>query len=164
MSCVPHGCPCGYVTDPKRRCKCTPNQVERYLSRISGPLIDRIDIHVDVPAVPFAELTSKRDGTDSAAMRGQVITARARQTERLADLDILTNSQMSSRQLREFCQLDDSGVDLIKQAVYELGLSARAHDKVLRISRTIADIEEAESIEAHHIAEAIQYRRLDRKL
>lgn len=157
-------CPCGYVTDPKHRCKCTPNQVERYLSRISGPLIDRIDIHVDVPAVSFADLTSKCDGTDSATMREQVITARARQTKRFAGLDILTNSKMNSRQLRQFCVLDEAGMDLIKQAVYELGLSARAHDKVLKIARTIADMEQSESTQPEHVAEAIQYRRLDRKL
>jgi len=157
-------CPCGYVTDPKRRCKCTPNQIERYLARISGPLIDRIDIHVDVPSVPFRELSSKVDGTGSGEMREQVIRARALQVERFDGLAILTNSQMNSRQVRQFCQVDESGENLIKQAVYELGLSARAHDKVFKIARTIADISNNERVEVEHIAEAIQYRRLDRNL
>jgi magnesium chelatase family protein len=157
-------CPCGYLTDPKRSCKCTPNQVERYLSRISGPLIDRIDIHVEVPAVPFRELTSERDGTDSDAMRKDVIRARERQTRRYTDLNLRTNSQLNSRQVRQFCKIDDAGLSLIKQAVYEMGLSARAHDKVLKIARSIADLEDADSLLPHHVAEAIQYRRLDRKL
>ncbi|MBN1435751.1 MAG: YifB family Mg chelatase-like AAA ATPase [Sedimentisphaerales bacterium] len=157
-------CPCGYRTDPKRSCKCTPNQVERYMSRISGPLVDRIDIHIDVPAVPYEQLTDKRDGTDSATMREQVREARARQAERFAGLPAMTNSRMNSRQVRKFCPLDDGGQQLLKQAIYELGLSARAHDKVLRIARTIADLEGATEIQANHLAEAIQYRRLDRRL
>jgi magnesium chelatase family protein len=157
-------CPCGYLTDPKRKCKCTPNQVERYLSRISGPLVDRIDIHVDVPAVPFAELASKKNGTGSEQMRASVVQARRRQMERFAGLAILANARMNSKQVRQFCQLDDAGQNLLKQAVYELGLSARAHDKVLKIARTIADLEESDDIQSHHLAEAIQYRRLDRNL
>jgi magnesium chelatase family protein len=164
LCCVPHGCPCGYLTDPKRSCKCTPNQVEKYLSRISGPLIDRIDIHIDVPAVPYDQLASDRDGTDSAALRQQVINARQIQSQRFADTVIFTNAQMNSRQIRQFCKLDDSCRTLLKQAVYELGLSARAHDKVIKIARTIADLDAAENIQSPHVAEAIQYRRLDRKL
>jgi len=157
-------CPCGYLTDPKRNCKCTPTQVERYLSRISGPLVDRIDIHIEVPAVPFADLSSTRDGTDSATMRKQVIHARQRQWKRFSENPIRTNSQMNSRQVRQFCPLDDAGRNMLKQAVYELGLSARAHDKVLKVARTIADVEGSEQIHAEFVAEAIQYRRLDRKL
>jgi len=156
-------CPCGYLTDAKRRCKCTPIQIERYLGRISGPLIDRIDIHIDVPAVPFNELASERDGTASAQMHGQVNAARQYQHDRLRQCRINSNSRMNSRQVRRFCKLDDAGRNILKQAVYELGLSARAHDKVLRISRTIADLEGGEKIQPHHVAEAIQYRRLDRK-
>ena len=164
ISSVPNGCPCWYVTDPKRRCKCTPNQIERYLSRISGPLVDRIDIHVDVPAVPFRELTDDRDGTSSDKIRQEVVKARSRQAKRLADENILTNSRMNSRQVRKYCKLYDPGQTMIKQAVYELGLSARAHSKVLKIARTIADLEESDNIQSQHIAEAIQYRRLDRNL
>ena len=157
-------CPCGYLTDPKRACKCTPNQVERYLARISGPLVDRIDIHIDVPPVPFAQLTSPSSGTDSTAMRQQVHAARQRQAARFKDLSIHTNSRMNSRQIRHFCPLDDPSKQLLKQAVYELGLSARAHDKILKTARTIADLDQADHLQAHHLAEAIQYRRLDRNL
>jgi len=157
-------CPCGYLTDPKRSCKCTPNQVERYLSRISGPLVDRIDIHVEVPAVPYRDLADDREGTDSAQMRTQVLRARSRQAERFDGEGTLTNARMNSKQVRRFCKLDPAGTQLMKQAVYELGLSARAHDKVLKIARTIADLEAAEHIQPAHLAEAIQYRRLDRKL
>ncbi|OQA02366.1 MAG: Competence protein ComM [Planctomycetes bacterium ADurb.Bin412] len=157
-------CPCGYLTDPKRKCKCTPNQVERYLSRISGPLVDRIDIHVDVPAVPFTELSSRKNGTDSAHMREQVLKARQRQAQRFAGLNLLANARMNSKQVRQFCQLNDAGQNILKQAVYELGLSARAHDKVLKIARTIADLEDSPEIQPNHVAEAIQYRRLDRNI
>jgi len=158
-------CPCGYYTDPKRPCKCSPTAIERYLSRISGPLIDRIDIHIEVPPVPWRQLRGETDGQSSAQMRGQVLAARTRQRGRFADGDsTTTNGTMSSRQVRKFCKLDSAGELLLKQAMTELGLSARAHDKVLRIARTIADIEGQENIQAHHLAEAIQYRRLDRKL
>jgi len=158
-------CPCGYYTDPKRRCKCTPNGIERYMGRISGPLIDRIDIHVEVPPVPWRQLRATDDGVSSASMRKQVLAARAVQRERFrGDGATTTNATMTSRQGRRFCALDDAGEALLRQAMAELGLSARAHDKVLRIARTIADMEPAGAIEAHHLAEAIQYRRLDRKL
>jgi len=157
-------CPCGYVTDPKRTCKCSPNQIERYLSRISGPLVDRIDIHIDVPAVPFGELSSEREGTSSAEMRQQVTRARRKQADRFGHDSIHCNARMNSRQVRKYCRLDEAGKNMIKQAVYELGLSARAHDKVLKLSRTIADLEDEEKIKPHHVAEAIQYRRLDRNL
>ena len=119
---------------------------------------------IDVPAVPFRELTDDRDGTGSDKIRQQVVKARIRQAKRLADEKILTNSRMNSRQVRRYCKLDEAGKTIIKQAVYELGLSARAHDKVLKIARTIADLEESDNIQSHHIAEAIQYRRLDRNL
>ena len=158
-------CPCGYYTDPKRRCTCTPNAIERYVGRVSGPLIDRIDIHVEVPPVPWRQLRSEHDGLSSADMRQQVEAARSVQRRRFAAAgDTTTNATMTSRQVRAHCGLDDPGETLLKQAMTELGLSARAHDKVLRIARTIADIEGEESIRPHHLAEAIQYRRLDRKL
>ncbi|KPK50343.1 MAG: magnesium chelatase [Planctomycetes bacterium SM23_25] len=156
-------CPCGYFTDPKRPCKCSPYQIERYLSRVSGPLIDRIDIHIEVPPVPWRQLRATADGTGSAAVREQVVTARQQQRSRFGD-SITTNATMTSRQVRKFCKLDSAGEVLLKQAMTELGLSARAHDKVLRIARTLADIEGTASIQPYHLAEAVQYRRLDRKL
>lgn len=157
-------CPCGYLTDSRRSCKCTPIQVERYLSRISGPLIDRIDIHIEVPGVPFTELRSARDGTGSSEMREQVQRARQRQRKRFGEQSTVTNSRISGKSLREHCQLDKFGEQALLQAMNELGLSARAHDKVLRIARTIADIENSENITMEQVMEAIHYRRLDRRL
>lgn len=158
-------CPCGYYTDPKRPCNCSPRQIEGYLSRISGPLIDRIDIHVEVPPVPWKELRSTDGGMSSEQMMQAVVAARGIQRERFnGQGQTTTNASMSSRELREFCKLDTASEQLLRQAMTELGLSARAHDKVLRIARTIADLEAQPGIQAPHIAEAIQYRRLDRKL
>jgi magnesium chelatase family protein len=158
-------CPCGYYTDPKRPCKCSPHQVERYRSRVSGPLIDRIDIHVEVPPVPWRQLRGEGTGLDSAAMRKMVLRARAAQRERFGgNGSTTTNAAMSPRQVRRFCPLDSAGEALLKQVLTELGLSARAHDKILRIARTLADMEGAAAIESQHVAEAVQYRRLDRKL
>jgi len=159
-------CPCGYYTDPKRVCKCSPIMIERYMGRVSGPLIDRIDIHLEVPPVPWKQLRGDHTGLSSEQMREQVIAARAVQRQRFADStdDTTTNATMSSRQVRQFCTLDAAGEALLKQAMTELGLSARAHDKVLRIARTIADIAGEADIQSHHLAEAVQYRRLDRKL
>jgi magnesium chelatase family protein len=156
-------CPCGYFTDPRRKCKCSSPQIDKYLARISGPLIDRIDIHVEVPAVPFQELRGQQDGTSSATLREQVDTARARQRQRF-DGKVMLNARMSSRDLRKHCKLDDAGELLLRQAMSEMGLSARAHDKVLRVARTIADMEQSETIQPHHVSEAIHYRRLDRQL
>jgi magnesium chelatase family protein len=158
-------CPCGYYTDPKRPCKCSPHMIERYVNRVSGPLIDRIDIHVEVPPVPWRQLRGDATGLSSEQMRDQVSGARAVQRKRFNGNGALTsNASMSSKQVREHCKLDDAGETLLKQAMTEMGLSARAHDKVLRIARTIADLESADAIDPHHLAEAIQYRRLDRKL
>ena len=172
-------CPCGYFTDPKRECKCTPKARERYLGRISGPLIDRIDIHIEVPPVPWRQLRGESSGLTSTEMRRQVIRARDAQrarfgSRRYGDLkasspkanppSTTTNATMTSRQTRKYCKLDGAGEGLLKQAMTELGLSARAHDKILRIARTIADLESEENIQAHHLAEAVQYRRLDRAM
>ena len=157
-------CPCGYLTDPRKACKCSPVQIDRYLARISGPLIDRIDIHIEVPAVPFEELRSRRDGTSSATMREQVLAARARQRERFGDDHRLINARMDGKLLRKHCELDDAGERCLRQAMTELGLSARAHDKILRISRTIADIADRDRVNAEDVLEAVQYRRLDRQL
>ncbi len=159
-------CPCGYFTDPRKPCKCTAPQIDKYLARISGPLIDRIDLHLEVPAVPFRELRSDRDGTPSATMREQVLAARRRQRERFGEGSLagMVNGRMTGRQLRKFCQLDSAGEHILQQAMTELGLSARAHDKILRISRTIADLADMDQVAAEHVAEAIHYRRLDRQL
>jgi magnesium chelatase family protein len=132
------------------------------MARISGPLLDRIDIHIEVPAVEFKELSSPRDGTDSGAMREQVEAARRIQAGRFAESRINANAQMSSRQVRSCCQLDDASQGLLKNSVQDLGLSARAHDKILRVARTIADLEASEEVRVEHVSEAINYRMLDR--
>lgn len=157
-------CPCGYYSDPRRPCKCSPPQIDRYLARISGPLLDRIDIHVSVEAVPFDDLRRQKVGTTSAAMRERVIAARGRQRERFGHENNMLNGRMGPRMVRKHCPLTAEGERLLKQAMTELGLSARAHDKVLRLARTIADIEGAIDVAPEHLAEAIQYRRLDRQL
>jgi len=157
-------CPCGYFTHPRRACKCSMPQIDKYLSRVSGPLLDRIDIHVEVPAVPFEELRTRQPGTDSATMREQVARARRAQAERFGPESTMCNARMGPRQLRRFCALDEPAEALLREAITELGLSARAHDKILRIARTIADIEGTDRIQAAHVGEAIHYRRLDRQL
>jgi magnesium chelatase family protein len=157
-------CPCGYRNDPRRQCHCTIPQIERYMGRISGPLLDRIDIHIEVPAVPYRELASHRSGTTSAAMREMVVQARALQSRRFAHSRTRYNGQMTSRQVRQFCRLSEDCQELLRASVQELGLSARAHDKVLRVSRTIADLAESEHIRPEHLSEAINYRLLDRQL
>lgn len=158
-------CLCGYYGSlGSKRCKCTPNQVERYLSKISGPLVDRIDIHVDVPAVTFSRLRSKSTQLASADMRSDVVKARALQTQRFGNGKVLTNARMSHKQVEKYCKLDDNGEAMLKQAMTEFGLSARAHDKICKVARTIADLDDSENIHSNHIAEAISYRKLDRKL
>jgi len=156
-------CPCGYFGTDGRRCKCTPGQIERYMSKISGPLVDRIDIHIDVPAVTFGRLRSKAGGIDSETVRGDVIKARKIQAGRFGDRKVTTNSRMTHRQIEKFCKLDTACEMLLKQAMTELGLSARAHDKICKVGRTIADLTGSENIRPEHVAEAISYRRLDRK-
>ncbi|NLX12983.1 MAG: YifB family Mg chelatase-like AAA ATPase [Phycisphaerales bacterium] len=157
-------CPCGYFTDPRKPCKCSPTQIDKYLSRISGPLIDRIDIHIEVPPVPYRELRATRDGSDSATLRDQVLKARQVQHERFGRDSTTLNARMSSKQLRKHCRLDEAGEQMLKQALTELGLSARAHDKILRVARTIADLAGEPDLRAEHVSEAIMYRRLDRQL
>jgi magnesium chelatase family protein len=136
-------------------------QMEQYLSRISGPLIDRVDLHVEVPPVPYRELTADRTGSDSATLRQQVAAARQRQNERNGG-PLHPNATLSSRQLDELAPRDAQGEHVLKQAMTELGLSARAYDKIRRVARTVADLEQAETITSHHVAEAVQYRFLDR--
>ena len=157
-------CPCGYRNDPRRDCHCSIPQIERYMAKMSGPLLDRIDMHIEVPAVPFKELAGDRCGTSSGEMRDRVLVARALQEQRFAGGSTRQNANMSSREIRQFCSLNPSCLALLKASVNEMGLSARAHDKILRVSRTIADLEEAATIDACHINEAINYRMLDRSL
>lgn len=155
-------CPCGFRGDPKRQCNCTPMQIERYLSKISGPLLDRIDIHIEVPPVPFRELSNKTAGTNSETMREQVVRAREVQQKRFGPKSSNLNGKMSPREIRTHCKLSPDAESLLKSAMEEMGLSARAHDKILRVGRTIADLEGADTIEIQHLTEAINYRTLDR--
>lgn len=157
-------CPCGYFGSHVRACKCTPGQIARYLAKVSGPLVDRIDIHIDVPAVAFSKLRSKARQIDSEMLRTGVMTARRIQSRRFGDGRVMTNAHMSHQQIEKFCKLDSAGEMMLKQAVVELGLSARAHDKICKVARTIADLDGSDNIRAEHIAEAISYRKLDRKL
>ncbi len=157
-------CPCGFYTDPNRECTCTMPQILRYRSKISGPLMDRIDIHVEVPAVKYRDLTGETSGEDSETIKGRVNKAREVQRERFSGKKIYSNAQMTSRHLKKFCQIDETSKILLEQAIDKLGLSARAYTRILKIARTIADLEGAEEIAVHHISEAIQYRSLDRTL
>jgi magnesium chelatase family protein len=157
-------CPCGYLGDPRHTCKCNPMQIERYMGRISGPLLDRIDLHIEVPAVPFQELAGKTEGTSSVSMREQVSKARALQKGRFGGETARLNARMTSRSIRKFCVLDEAGKKLLQTAMDSLGLSARAHDRILRMARTIADLDGSDTIREAHLSEAISYRSLDRKL
>ncbi|MDA0254382.1 MAG: YifB family Mg chelatase-like AAA ATPase [Planctomycetota bacterium] len=157
-------CPCGYRGDPRRQCQCTAPQIERYMSKVSGPLVDRIDIHLEVPAVPFRELSARRPGTSSTEMREAVLAARLRQAKRFEACGTRSNARMTSRQIREYCRLEPAAAELLRAAVSDLGLSARAHDKVLRVARTVADLDAADTISCVHVSEAINYRLLDRGL
>src|SRR5690606_14994826 len=159
-------CPCGHLNDPTRACVCAPGQVQRYLAKISGPLLDRIDLHVEVTPVPFDDLHRRQPAEPSAAVRARVVAARERQRNRFrADPKaegVHCNAQMPSPLARKHCALDAAGQGLMKQALARLGLSARAYDRILKVARTVADLAGAEAIAPEHLAEAIQYRSLDR--
>jgi magnesium chelatase family protein len=155
-------CPCGYFGHPRKRCRCTPHQIEKYSGKISGPLLDRIDIHLEVPAVDMQRLRSSADGESSARIRERVLRAREIQRRRFKNKPDMVNARMGPRMVRQHCQLDVTCEAILKAAVQELGLSARAHDKILRVARTIADLEGTEAIRSEHVADAVQYRHLDR--
>jgi magnesium chelatase family protein len=155
-------CPCGYLGDTRHECRCTPVQVQRYRSRISGPLLDRIDLHVEAPALSLTELRSEKNGQTSAVIRERVNVARLRQHARFAQTRTTSNARMTHAQIRRHCALDSTLGDLLQQAMEQLSLSARAYDRILKVTRTIADLAGAETIQAPHLLEAIQYRSLDR--
>ncbi|HYL99387.1 MAG TPA: YifB family Mg chelatase-like AAA ATPase [Blastocatellia bacterium] len=155
-------CPCGFFNDPTRECKCSSVQIQRYISKISGPLLDRIDIHIDVPAVKFRELASDVPAESSERIRERVVQARRIQLERLREEGLFCNAQMSPRLIRKYCIVDNASKALLENAITRLGLSARAYDRILKVSRTLADIEQKETIDSGHVSEAIQYRTLDR--
>ena len=157
-------CPCGYFGDPHHECTCTPLQIQNYLSRVSGPLLDRIDIHIEVAAVRKEDLLDKRPAESSSEIRKRVNKARKIQEKRFKGLPIHSNAQMSPKYIRRFCPLEKESEELLQNAISELGLSARAYHRIIKISRTIADLEEKEKIEPAHISEALQYRCLDRQL
>ena len=156
-------CPCGFFTDPQKECNCTPLQIQRYRSKISGPLLDRIDIQVEVPAVQYQDLASRDAGEQSNAIRERVNAARGLQTERFTKSKIHANAQMGTRELRRFCEVGREGEKLLELAITKFGLSARAYNRILKVSRTIADLEGSKDIQSAHISEAIQYRSLDRR-
>ena len=156
-------CPCGFFGHPTRRCACPQGAAQRYLSRVSGPLLDRLDIHIEVPPVEFERLSSQEQSEASAEMRKRVNRARALQQKRFAGLELYANGQMTPAQTRQFCRLNEEGRRLLEGAFSALGLSARAYDKILRVARSVADLDGSETIEVPHLAEAIQFRSLDRK-
>jgi magnesium chelatase family protein len=166
-------CPCGYFNDKSRDCMCTPPMIQRYVSKVSGPLLDRIDIHIEVPAVQYKELRQGAEGESSAMIRERVLAARERQHARFSRIGeatattrrhrpVFANAQMTTQQIRVFCELSSDAERLLERAMQQQGLSARAHDRILKVARTIADLEGAHDIAVKHIAEAIQYRTLDR--
>jgi magnesium chelatase family protein len=155
--------PGGYFNDPDAPVTSSPAEMQRYLSKISGPLLDRIDIHIEVTPVPFEKLSDERKGESSAQIRERVTKAREKQSKRFEDIDYIHyNAQMDVKQIRKFCALDENSKQLLKTAMEKLNLSARAYDRILKVSRTIADLAGVENITGDHISEAIQYRSLDR--
>lgn len=164
LVCSMNPCPCGNYGDPAKQCNCSPTQIQRYTGKISGPLLDRIDIHVEVPAVKYNDLSSARKGEPSDLVRQRVIKAREIQDYRFKNLKhIFKNADMGSPTIRKYCTLDGASKELLKTAMQRLGLSARAYDRILKVARTIADLSDKESISSEHLAEAIQYRSLDRE-
>jgi magnesium chelatase family protein len=162
---VLHGCVCGFYGDRKRECRCTANQIQNYRNKISGPLLDRIDVHIEVPSVPYDQLSSLTKGEASSIIRARIIAARKTQHERFKGRKKLhTNADMGAKELQKYCALKPDAQEMLKVAISELHFSARAYDRILKVSRTIADLEGSEDIQPQYIHEAIQYRTLDRQL
>lgn len=156
-------CPCGYFNDPTHHCVCTPGQIQRYMNKISGPLLDRIDIQVEITPVPFKDISKAQPGEPSSVIRDRVIKARHRQEERFKDiLGVYCNAQMTERMIHLYAELDETGINLLRMAMERLNLSARAYNRILKVARTIADLEGCENVQSDHLAEAISYRNLDR--
>lgn len=165
LVCAMNPCPCGYYTDPTKECTCTQQMIQKYMAKISGPLMDRIDLHIEVPAVKYKELASKERGEPSEALRARVIAAREIQRKRFAGRKgLFANADMQANDIREFCRIDAQGEELLKMAITKLGLSARAYDRILKVGRTIADLAHSPDIRPEHVSEAIQYRSLDRTM
>ena len=157
-------CPCGYYNHPTKDCVCAPGMVQKYLNKISGPLLDRIDIHLEVVPVPFKKLAEMDTSENSESVRERVLTARKFQEERFPENNgVYANAQMTSKLIRKHVLLDEESSELIKNAMDRLGLSARAYDRILKVARTIADLEGEQKVQAHHLSEAIHYRSLDRE-
>ena len=156
-------CPCGYYGDPAHRCVCTPGQIQRYLNRISGPLLDRIDIQCEIDAVPFSEISQAQPGEKSEAIRERVVAARKIQEERFKNhKGVHCNAQMTEKMLEEYARPDQRGLEMLRTAMERLNLSARAYSRILKVARTIADLDASPEVQSHHIAEAVGYRSLDR--
>lgn len=153
-------CPCGYYGDKLRECQCTQQQIQRYKAKVSGPLLDRIDLHLEVSAVPFTEINDERQGETSARIKKRVDDTRKRQTERYRSHgSIHCNAQMGPREIEKYCQLDQASMNLLERSVEKLGLSARGYHRILKIARTIADMDNRKELQLSHVAEAVQYRR-----
>jgi magnesium chelatase family protein len=157
-------CPCGYYGDSHKACRCTAQQIRQYQAKISGPLLDRIDIHIDVPSVRYRDLREKYSGASSSLIQQRINRARSRQMQRFSDPKTLCNARMSDKQIRQYCPMDEESQRLLEMAIDKLGFSARAYTRILKVARTIADLEDENHIRSSHVAEAVQYRNLDRKM
>jgi magnesium chelatase family protein len=163
LICAANPCKCGNFLEPAKECTCTPKQIQQYFGKISGPLLDRIDLHIEVSSISYKELDSKEESEKSQDIRKRVNRTRKIQQERYKGLNIYSNAELSHSMIKKYCKLDDKCKSILENAFEKLGLSARAHGKILKVARTIADMEESQYIKANHLLEAIQYRSLDRK-